>query len=193
MHRDVVDLRAGNDARPMRNRRRHLAHIRRGDHGADARSRAGRAHRNRFSPVAYAGHGHSHTGHRAATAHSGAGVMSRHSLTCGHIHPRHRRHIHPGHRPHAHIGHRAQRARIHRRNRCAHADTRSQAFRAHSRCDPPPARRSCKRAPAAARSHHRFGDRNSEFVDRDRFDVVAVGLHHGHRQIGNAHVEDGHR
>ena len=38
-----------------------------------------------------------------------------------------------------------------------------------------------------------LGDRDAELVDLHGLDIVAVGLDHGHRQSGNAHVEKGHR
>ncbi len=37
-----------------------------------------------------------------------------------------------------------------------------------------------------------LGDRNLELVRLDRAHVLAVGLHHGHRQARDANVEDGH-
>jgi len=37
-----------------------------------------------------------------------------------------------------------------------------------------------------------LGHGDAQFVNLDRLDVVAVGLHHGHLQTGDAHVEIGH-
>jgi hypothetical protein len=38
-----------------------------------------------------------------------------------------------------------------------------------------------------------FGRADTEFVDDDRSDIVAVGLHHGYGEARNAHIENAHR
>ena len=37
-----------------------------------------------------------------------------------------------------------------------------------------------------------FGNADAQLIDRNRLHVVAIGLHHGHFQTGQAHVEVGH-
>ncbi len=118
-----------------------------------------------------------------------------------HLHPRHRAvvHLHPGHRAvihaaHAHVGHRAQRPRVHRRDRRGHARPRGEGAAGIAAAvlglgeD---------RVGAVSFGPHDhvvgLGDADAELVDRHRLDIVAVGLDHGHRQVGDAHVEDAHR
>ena len=94
---------------------------------------------------------------------------------------------------HAHIGHGQQRRRTQRRNLTLHALTRRQS------------------AAGKTRATHGFGEQgvslvflrlnndviglgnaNTQLIDRDRLHVIAVGLHHGHFQTGQAHIEVGH-
>ena len=95
---------------------------------------------------------------------------------------------------HAHIGHGAQRARIHRRDGAAMPGARRK--RAAGKAGAVLGLGEDRVGAVGLRLHDHvvgFGDADAELVDRDRRDIVAVGLDDGHRQIGDAHIENAHR
>ena len=98
------------------------------------------------------------------------------------------------HRTHPHIRHGAQRPIVHRRNRRNHAYPR----RERAADETAAILHLGKNGESSVRigRHDRvvgLGRANTEFIDRHGLDFVAIGLDNGHRQAGNAHIENTHR